>query len=103
MAYANSADPDQTTPEKQSDQSLHCLSFHYVFKKQLHKKQNLGQIGMEKKKGSKFLDIYYNLFYHICLVCSKTTKTLIMAILGMNAQADQGFLFSLHGSNIEIS
>ena len=26
--YANSADPDQTTPEyKQSDQVLHCLPF----------------------------------------------------------------------------
>ena len=24
MAYANSADPDQTAPEGESDQSLHC-------------------------------------------------------------------------------
>ena len=46
MAYANSADPDQTAPEEQSDQGLHCLPFHY-FKKQLHKKQNLGQKSME--------------------------------------------------------
>ena len=30
MAYANSADPDQTAPE-QSDQDLHCLPFHEVF------------------------------------------------------------------------
>ena len=28
MAYANSTDPDQTAPEEQSDQGLHCLSFH---------------------------------------------------------------------------
>ena len=46
MAYANSADPDQTAPEgavqEQSDQGLQNLPFHY-FKKQLHKKQNLGQ------------------------------------------------------------
>ena len=42
MAYANSADPDQTAHKEQSDQGLHCLPFHY-FKKQLHKKQNLCQ------------------------------------------------------------
>ena len=27
MAYANSADPDQTAPKEQSDQGLHCLPF----------------------------------------------------------------------------
>ena len=27
-AYANSADPDQAVPKKQSDQGLHCLPFH---------------------------------------------------------------------------
>ena len=33
MAYANSADQDQTAPkgQEQSDQSLHCLPLHYVF------------------------------------------------------------------------
>ena len=31
IAYANSVDPDQTTPEEQSDQGLHCLLFHLVF------------------------------------------------------------------------
>ena len=25
MAYANSADPDQSAPKEQSDQGLHCL------------------------------------------------------------------------------
>ena len=34
MAYANSADPDQTAPV--------CISIKY-FKKELHKKQNLVQ------------------------------------------------------------
>ena len=29
MAYANSADPDQTAPKEQSDQGLHCLTVHY--------------------------------------------------------------------------
>ena len=41
IAYANSANPDQ----EHSDQGLHCLPFYYFteyFKKQLHKKQNLG-------------------------------------------------------------
>ena len=28
---------------EQSDQGLHCLPFHLVFKEKLHKKQNLGQ------------------------------------------------------------
>ena len=28
MAYANSADPDQTAPKEQPDQGLHCLPFH---------------------------------------------------------------------------
>ena len=28
MAYANSVDPDQTAPQEQSDQGLHCLPFH---------------------------------------------------------------------------
>ena len=30
MAYANSADPDQTAPvgQEQSDQGLHCLPFY---------------------------------------------------------------------------
>ena len=28
MAYANSADPDQTAPKEQSDQGLHCVPFH---------------------------------------------------------------------------
>ena len=40
MIYANSADPDQTAPEEQSDQCLHCLPFHLLskyFKKLLHK------------------------------------------------------------------
>ena len=32
--------------QEQSDQGLHCLPFHY-FKKQLHKKQNLGKNIME--------------------------------------------------------
>ena len=27
-AWANSADPDQTALEEQSDQGLHCLPFH---------------------------------------------------------------------------
>ena len=27
MVYANSADPDQTTPKEQSDLGLHCLPF----------------------------------------------------------------------------
>ena len=27
IAYANSVDPDQTAPD-QSDQGLHCLTFH---------------------------------------------------------------------------
>ena len=31
MAYANSADPDQTAPKEQSDQGLHCLPFHKLF------------------------------------------------------------------------
>ena len=37
--------------EEQSDQGLHCLPFHLVFKerKKLHKKQNLGWKSMEKK------------------------------------------------------
>ena len=26
--WANSTDPDQTAPEEQSDQGLHCLLFH---------------------------------------------------------------------------
>ena len=50
MAYANSADQDQTAPlllEEQSDQGLHCLHFTKYFKKQLHTKQNLGQKSME--------------------------------------------------------
>ena len=28
LAYANSADPDQTAPKGESDQGLHCLPFH---------------------------------------------------------------------------
>ena len=28
MTYANSTDPDQTAPEGESDQGLHCLPFH---------------------------------------------------------------------------
>ena len=28
MTDANSVDPDQTAPEEQSDQGLHCLPFH---------------------------------------------------------------------------
>ena len=43
--HMHSADPDQTVPEEQSDQGLHCLPFHYF--KKLHKKQNLGQNSME--------------------------------------------------------
>ena len=31
IAYANSVDPDQTVPE---GAGLHCLPFHYVYKKQ---------------------------------------------------------------------
>ena len=27
QAWANNADPDQTAPKEQSDQSLHCLQF----------------------------------------------------------------------------
>ena len=48
MAYANSADPDQTAPQEQSDQVLYtvCHSTKY-FKKQLHKKQNLGKNSMK--------------------------------------------------------
>ena len=44
MAYENSADPDQTAPEGAvwSGSTL----FKY-FKKQQHKKQNLGQKSME--------------------------------------------------------
>ena len=38
MAYAHSADLDQTAPEEQSDLGLHCLPFHLI-----HKKHNLGQ------------------------------------------------------------
>ena len=38
IAHGNSVDPDQTAPEG------HFLHFHYYFpKKQMHKKQNLGQ------------------------------------------------------------
>ena len=32
MVYANSADPDQTAPKEQSDQGLHSLPFHQVFR-----------------------------------------------------------------------
>ena len=43
MAYANSADPDQTTPEEAVWLgSTVCHSTRY-FKKQMHKKQNLAQ------------------------------------------------------------
>ena len=42
MAHANSLVQDQIAPKKQSDQGLHYLLFQY-FKKELHKKQNLGQ------------------------------------------------------------
>ena len=42
MAYANSADPDQTAPEGAVWSGLHCLPSIKYFKKQLHKKQNLG-------------------------------------------------------------
>ena len=46
--YANSADPDQTAPGRSSLIRVYtvCLSTSY-FKKQLHKKQNLGQNNME--------------------------------------------------------
>ena len=40
MAYSNSADPDQ------SDQGLHICHSTKYFKKQLHKKQNLGPKSM---------------------------------------------------------
>ena len=46
MTYANSADPDQTAPEEQSDQGLHCLPFHY-FRKHMHNERNLAQNTME--------------------------------------------------------
>ena len=48
MAYANSADPDQTAPERSSLIRVYtvCHSTKY-FKKELHKKQNLGQKSME--------------------------------------------------------
>ena len=47
MAYANSADPDQTAPEGAAWIRVYtvCHSTKY-FKKQLHKKQNLGQNSM---------------------------------------------------------
>ena len=50
MTYANSADPDQTAPSGAvwSGSALFAfpLSTKY-FKKQLHKKQNLGKNSME--------------------------------------------------------
>ena len=42
IAYANNADL-----EEQSDQVLHCYHFTKYFKKQLHKKLNLGKKRME--------------------------------------------------------
>ena len=48
MTYANSADPDQTAPEEQSDQGLHCLQFHAsILNNMCIKKQTLGQNSME--------------------------------------------------------
>ena len=43
MTYTNSADPDQTAPEE-AYTVCNCTQY---FKKQLHKKQNLGQNCME--------------------------------------------------------
>ena len=34
--YTNSADPDQTALEEQSDLGLHCLPFYKVFCEQIH-------------------------------------------------------------------
>ena len=44
MAYANSADLDQTAPEGAVWSGLYCSQY---FKKQLYKKQNLGHYSME--------------------------------------------------------
>ena len=52
MAYANSADPDQTAPE--SDLDLHCCHSNKYFKKEVHKKQNLGKKKKYGLKCSKF-------------------------------------------------
>ena len=46
MAHAYSADPDQTAPAVWSGSTLFAI--HTVFKKQLHKKQNIGQKIMNK-------------------------------------------------------
>ena len=45
MAYVNSADPDQTAPEGAvwRGSTLFAFPLFFVFKKQLHKKQHLGQ------------------------------------------------------------
>ena len=45
MAYANSADPDQTAPEGAVWSGSTLFAIPKVFKE--HKKQNLGQNGME--------------------------------------------------------
>ena len=54
MAYANSAYPDQTAPEGAVWSGSALFAINRYFKKQLHKKQNLG-----KKYGMKFQDIYF--------------------------------------------
>ena len=46
MTYANSADPDQTAPEGAVWSGSVCHSTKY-FKKQVHKKHNLGQSSRE--------------------------------------------------------
>ena len=47
MAYANSADSDQTAPKEQSDQVYTVCHSTQHFKWQLHIKQNLSQKRME--------------------------------------------------------
>ena len=61
MAYANSADPDQTAPEGAvwSGSTLFAFAAKYV-KKKVYKKQNLGKGSMEYLKYLKFYDIYRN-------------------------------------------
>ena len=47
MVYANSVDPDQTAPRSSLIRVYTACHSTMYFKKQLHKKQNLGQKVME--------------------------------------------------------
>ena len=67
--WANSIDPDQTVPHKQSDRGLHCLSFHLHISEDFYGKFQ-GEVSCQPATITYQIKYFIGIYVQLCLKSS---------------------------------